>query len=176
MKKYLESTIGAFSALFAPILFICFPLLFGIFALCSEVSGATIFLMLGGIAGASVGMIFIKGAGRQLYSWGHFTEDSVQIKTLLCESTTIEYKKCRGCGIGYYIHGIMNSNAGSTIYYIFLSYDMFDEKYRTNMNYWKPTQTQIKVAFSKKLYSYLLEVLPPKQAVMLSRDYKKYFG
>lgn len=118
--------------------------------------------------------LLIKRTSNQLYSWGYFDIEGIQVKTLFSKAQTIEYKKCRGCGIGYYIHGILNSNAGSTIYYIFFSYDAFHESYRTNMNLWKPTQTQIKVEFSKRLYDYLIEVLPPKQSVMLQRDYKKY--
>ena len=88
----------------------------------------------------------------------------------------MEYKKCKGCGIGYYIHGILNSNAGTTVFYIFFSYDAFNESYRANMNLWKPTKTKIKVVFSKKLYDYLIDVLPPKQSATLQRDYEKYIA
>ena len=88
----------------------------------------------------------------------------------------IEYKKCRGCGIGYYIHGVLNSNAGTKIFYIFFSYDAFNELYRTNINLWKPSKAQVKVEFSKKLYDYLINVLPKKQSAMLSRDYEKYIA
>ena len=86
------------------------------------------------------------------------------------------YEKCSGCGIGLYTHGILNSKAGTRMYFIYLSYDMFDERFREDINLWKPSQTRIKVQFDVKLYDYLLTVLPKKQSRMLLRDYEKYFA
>lgn len=78
-----------------------------------------------------------------------------------------------------YRHAFMNSQnslLGSNVYFIFMSVDYFPEKYRTQINLWKPSQKQIKVQFSKKLYSYLLTVLPRKQAMMLKSDYERTLG
>lgn len=175
MRKYLGSRITAFAAIVAP-LFLCCPLLLGVRALCTEINGATVFLAVGGIACAFVWGLYIKNIRNQLYSWGFFTSDGVQIMTCFSKSTTIVYEKCKGCGIGFYTHGILNSKVGTKIYFIYLSYDMFDEYFRPNINLWKPSRTQIKVQFSKKLYDYLLVVLPKRQSQMLFRDYKKYFG
>lgn len=175
MKKYLGSKMTAYAAIIAPF-FVFGPLLFGVYMLSAEVSGATVFLALGCIACTVIWGLYIKDKSNQLYSWGYFHNEGIQVKTLFSKVQTMEYKKCRGCGIGYYIHGVLNSNAGTTVFYIFFSYDAFNESYRTNMKLWKPTQTQIKVEFSKKLNDYLIEVLPPKQSATLQRDYEKYIA
>ena len=78
-----------------------------------------------------------------------------------------------------YRHAFMNlqnSLLGSNVYFIFMSVDYFPEKYRAQINLWKPSQKQIKVQFSKKLYSYLMTVLPKKQAMMLKGDYERTLG
>lgn len=175
MRKYLGSKITAFAAIVAP-LFLCCPFLLGVCALCTEISGSTVFLAFGGIACAFVWGLYIKNIRSQLYSWGYFTSDGVQIMTCFSKSSTMVYEKCKGCGIGFYTHGILNSKVGTRIYFIYLSYDMFNERFRENINLWKPSQTRIKVQFDAKLYDYLLAVLPEKQSRMLLRDYKKYFG
>lgn len=175
MRKYLGSKITAFAAIAAP-LFVCVPLLLGVCALCAEVSGATVFLMAGGIACTFIWGLYIKSIGNQLYSWGYFTSEGVRIKTCFSKSTIMVYEKCSGCGIGLYTHGILNSKVGTRMYFIYLSYDMFDERFREDINLWKPSQTRIKVQFDAKLYDYLLTVLPKKQSRMLLRDYEKYFG
>ena len=174
MRIYLGSKITAFAAIVAPLFLFC-PLLLGTCALWAEISAATVFLAFGGIACAFVWGAYIKNIGNQLYSWGFFTGDSVQIVTCFSKKNTKTYEKFKGCGIGYYTHGILNSKVGTKIYFIYLSYDMFDERFRSNINLWKPSKTRIKVLFSKKTYDYLYTVLPPKQSQMLLRDYKKYF-
>jgi len=174
MRKYLGSKITAFAAIVAP-LFVCCPLLFGIFALRAEISGATAFLFCGGLACTFVWSLYIKNSWNQLYSWGYFMGEAVRIKTFFSPNISLSYEKCKGCGIGFYTHGILNSKLGSKVYFIYLSYDALDEHYRTNMNLWKPSKTRIKVRFSKKLYDYLLLTMPKKQSQMLARDYIKYF-
>ncbi len=176
MRKYLGSKITAFAAIVVPLLFICFPLLFGFSMLCAEISGATVFLAFGGIACAFIWGLYTKSIRNQLYSWGYFTSEGVQIITCFSKRTTMVYEKCKGCGIGFYTHGILNSKVGSKIYFIYLSYDVFNERFRENINLWKPSETRIKVQFDAKLYDYLLTVLPEKQSRMLVRDYRKYFG
>lgn len=175
MRKYLGSKMTAFAAIVLPLFLFC-PLLLGACALSAEISGATMFLLIGGIACAFVWGLYAKNIGNQLYSWGFFTNDGVKIMVGFSKSITMIYENCKGCGIGFYTHGILNSKVGTKIYFIYLSYDMFDEYYRSNINLWKPSQTRIKVQFNKKLYDYLLVVLPRKQSQMLSRDYSKYFG
>lgn len=174
MRKYLGSKITAFAAIVA-LLFLFCPLLLGVCTLRAEISGSTVFLMFGGIACAFVWGLYVKNIRNQLYSWGYFTSDSVQIMTCFSKRTTMVYERCKGCGIGFYTHGILNSKAGTKIYFLYLSYDVFDERFRENINLWKPSQSRIKVQFDAELFDYLLAVLPKKQSQMLLRDYKKYF-
>ena len=92
MRKYLGSRITAFAAIVAP-LFLCCPLLFGICALSTEISGATVFLFFGGIACAFVWGVYIKNISNQLYSWAYFTDKAVLIKTCFSKSVSMEYEK-----------------------------------------------------------------------------------
>ena len=171
MIKYLGSKVTMLGAIMAPV-FILVPLLLGIGALCAEISVASGALFLGCLVCDVVWVLYIKNTANQLYSFGHFMSEGVQIITPFCKPQIIIYKKCFGCGIGYYTHGILNSQVGSKIYFIFLSYNAFDEYYRSRINLWKPTNTQIKVEFNKKVYDYLLTVLPKTQARKLVRDYQ----
>lgn len=175
MTRYLGSKIHAFAAFVVP-LFICAPLLFGVIALDSEISGATIFVAVGCVSCSVVWGWYVTGIRDQLYSWGDFQSERVRVRTIFSKNRIIVYEQCKGCGIGYYTHGVLNSHAGTKIYFIFLSYDIFDESFRSAMNLWKPSPTRVKVAFSPKLYDYLLNVLPPKQVRMLQRDYARHLG
>lgn len=175
MVKYLGSKITAFAAVIIP-MFILFPLLFGINILITEISVATIFLFIMCALCTAVWAIYVNRDKKQLYSWGRFSDNEVKVVTGFRKATKIEYKSCLGCGIGYYTHGVLNSHLGTKVYFIFLSYDRFDECFRTKINRWKPSDTKIKVQFSKELYTYLLEVLPKSQARMLIKDYEKYLA
>ena len=112
------------------------------------------------------------------YAWGNFQQDAVYVKVLFDKVFPIYYDKCKSCGIAYYRHAYMNnpkSIFGSDFYFIFLSVDMFDEKYRYQINKMAPSKTQIKVGFNKELYEHLLIWLPKKQADMLQNDYYRFF-
>lgn len=173
MKKYLGSVMTAYAAIVMPLLCL-FPLILMVLALTSKISFATVFISIWCALGIIFFGIWLKQISFQLYSWGTFKKDRVVIKSIFRKKQEILYEKCRGCGIGFYVHGILGSRAGSNIFFIYLSYDPFDEKYRAHMNKWAPTDTRIKVAFNCKLFDYLLEHLPYKQAKMLQRDYEKY--
>ena len=173
MKKYLGSEITVFAAIIIPI-FLCFPPAFGFFAMCSKISVATVFLTLGGVGCSVIWGLYTKKYINQLYSWGIFQKKAVKVITLFSKNSIILYDKCKSCGIGFYTHGVFNSQIGTKVFFIFLSYDVFNEKFRSKINLWKPTETRIKVKFSKRLYEYLLTVLPRKQSLMLQNDYKKY--
>ena len=64
-----------------------------------------------------------------------------------------------------------DSPLGSDVYYIFLSLAPLPEHFRKQINLWQPSDKQIKVLYSKRLYEHLLAVLPTKQAGMLKNDY-----
>ena len=165
----------AYAAIMAPLIGICLPLGLGILGLSIEISGATALLVIGCGAGIVVYGLYIKSISNQLYSWGIFSKNGVKIRTLFSKNNLMMYENCHRCWIGFYTHGILNSKTGSKVYFIFLSSDVFEESYRQKINLWKPSQTRIKVQFDKKLYDYLLAVLPKKQAKMLLGDYQKYF-
>jgi len=173
MKKYLGASIDAYVAIIVPFA-IFFPLLFGIDMLRTGVDAARIILLTGCVLCTLIWGVYLKRMHIQLYSWGQFSDKGVQVKPLFAKQYFIEYAKCFGCGIGYYTHGFLNPQAGIRYYYIFLAYDKFDEQYRTRINLWRPTKTQIKVKYSKELYNFLIVVLPKTQAKALEQDYKKY--
>lgn len=176
MKKYLGSNITAYCAVML-LIFSVFPIGYGIFAVYRERCSTTFFLLAMGIFCCICGMLYMWFCRSQLLSWGDFRDKAVYIHTLFQKEFSLDYEKCRGCGIGMYRHAFMNSQnsvLGSNVFFIFMSLDDFPEKYRTQINLWKPSQRQIKVQFSEKLYSYLMTVLPKKQAMMLKGDYEKY--
>lgn len=172
MKKYLGSKITAFAAIVVP-MFVLAPLIFGVGILCTQISVSTVFLALMCLVCTIYWIIYAKKIYVQLYSWGDFQRESVQV-IVGHKKNTIIYSKCKGCGIGFYTHGVLNSNIGTRMYFIFMSYDVFDETYRSNINLWKPSDTRIKVKYSKELYDYLVSVLPENKAKRLLSDYKKY--
>ena len=178
MKKYLGSMMTAYAAIISPC-FIVGPVVFGVFILTAEISVATAFLFVMCLSCSILWSYYLWKEKNQLYSWGTFKETAVYVSVPFQKPFAIEYDKCKSCGIGMYRHAFMNSQnslLGSNVYFIFMSVDYFPEKYRTQINLWKPSQKQIKVQFSKKLYSYLLTVLPRKQAMMLKGDYERTLG
>lgn len=120
------------------------------------------------------GVFLMRLVGRELYSWGMFDKDGIRIVSLMRGKTTILYKNCKSCGIGYYFHSAAGTAIGSRVCYMFLSYEPFDESYRTRMNMWKPSDTRIKIEFNKKTYNYLMSVLPESHAKIMKRDYEMY--
>jgi len=175
MKKYLGSYMTAYAAIVLPIF--CFlPLIFAFSMLSIEINFPTVVLSLMCASCTLIWGIYGFREKNQLYSWAFFKKDRVEVNCLFSKNNTILYEECNSSGIGYYTHGVLNSKAGTKIFFIFLSYNRFDESFRKNINLWKPSKTQIKVQFNKKLYTYLLSVLPKKQARMLLRDYEKYFA
>ena len=173
MRRYFGSSITAYGAILLPI-FLVLPIVFAASLLLVEIDFAAIFIAIWCIVFSITCMVYIKQVSAQLYSWGQFGEDKIKIHIGFSRSFCLEYEKCKSIGIGMYTHGILNSSVGSKIYFIFFSYQPFDEKYRTTINLWKPSSTRIKVCFSKKLYEYLLTVLPRKHAMSLQHDYEKY--
>lgn len=174
MKKYLGGAIGAYAAIVL-LLFTIFPAAFGTWLfLTTKTSAASIFLLIATWGVSPLFAIYIKQVASQIYAWGIFKEDCVQIKAWFAEPYALMYEKCNGCGIGYYIHGVLNSQVvGTRMYYIYFSYDPVDKSSATHINLWKPSRTRIKVAYSEKLYDYLLSVLPPNQAKMLKKDHQR---
>lgn len=171
MKKYLGSFMDAYIACIFPILFFALPIVFAFIALSAEISPATVFIACFCLLCIVMGVISLRRISLQVYSWGKFDEKGIHVKNGW-RRFEIEYEKCRSIGIGFYAHGFQSRTIGIKNYYIFFSYEWFEEKYRANINLWKPSDTRIKVGFSKKLYRYLLTVLPKNHAAALKRDYE----
>jgi len=108
-----------------------------------------------------------------LYSWYEFREEGVVVKSLFKRSYFVLYSQCNIVGIGYYIHGTLNSNVGSKLYYIYLSNQLIDEKYRHHMNLLIPSKSCLKIGYNKKTYEFLIQHLPKSQAVSLEADAKR---
>jgi hypothetical protein len=174
MRKHLGS---GYAAILTPF-FIVFPIVFAIIALSSEISAATVFLSVLCVSCCVLWGHFFWKRRNILYAWGTFRENDVYVKMLFDKSFSLSYDKCRSCGIAFYRHTFLNvrkSALGSELFYIFLSVDFFDEKYRNQINLWAPSKSRIKVRFSRDLFDYLLARLPQKQADMLKRDFEKYY-
>lgn len=174
MKRYLGSFMTAYLAIGLPLLYIIMPLAFGAIFLMHPIEPVSIVISIFCVLCVIVGIIYMRKVSRQLYSWGTFDEEGISIVSFLVGKTTILYKNCKSCGIGYYFHNAVGTSLGSRVCYIFFSYEPFDESYRTRMNMWKPSETRIKIEFNKKTYNYLLSVLPDAYVRVLQRDYDKY--
>lgn len=175
MKKYFGGAMGAYVGIMG-ILFIVGPLIFGVVILTTGIDFYSIIIALFCVAAPIFMIIVIRQTRLYLlcYSWGTFDENGVHVKSLFSKNFEIEYAKCKSIGIGLYVHGVLNSDLGSKEKYIFFSYGGFREQFRLNINQWQPNETRIKVKYSKKLYNYLLTVLPEEQANVLKNDYETY--
>ncbi len=173
MKKYLGSMIGVYCG-FAAVFLIVLGIVGGIFALSVGITVHTVILAVLFFSCTIIWFYYLWTVRNQFFSFGVFNEQSVRVSVLFSPHFELEYKQCVGCGIGYYIHGILNTNIGSKVFFIYLSLDPFDERYRTQINLWKPSDARIKVQFSEKLYQYLMNNLPGKQAAMLQQDYNQF--
>lgn len=173
MKKYIGSKMDIFCAVVYP-LFIVGPIFFAFVALSSEISFATIFVAAMCFCCTVLCSVYLRKIYIQFYSWGVFRDDGIHIRSGLFKKYVLKYENCKSIGIGMYTHGILNSSVGSKVKYIFFSDEPFEEKYRLQINLWRPTTSRIKVGFHKELYDYLLTVLPKHQANSLKHDYEKY--
>ena len=175
MKRYLGSILTTYAAIVAPI-FVLGPLVLVPILLVSVDFGVAVALSLFCLGCSLIWGVYIRQISRDLYSWGLFKRDRITVHTWFQPSYDFIYSKCRNCGIAYYTHGVLNSSLGTKHYYIYLSYNSFDEGFRCRINRFKITQTQLKVSFRQDLFEHLMLVLPPKQANHLVRDYKKYIN
>lgn len=175
MKRYLGGAMGAYVGIMG-ILFIIGPLIFAIVMLTPRIDAGRVFIALWCVATSILMIVYMRHVRMDLqcYSWGTFDEKGVHIKSLFSKNIEIEYAKCKSIGIGLYVHGVMGSDLGSKEKYIFFSYGGFREQFRLNINQWQPNETRIKVKYSKKLYDYLLTVLPEEHANILKSDYETY--
>lgn len=100
-------------------------------------------------------------------SWGTFLEKGIIVKSWFRPAFMIEYAKCCDVGIGMYVPPY---NAGVPNIFIYLSYDPVAKKYLHQINMLRPTERFIKIGYNKKMYNYLMSVLPKQQARMLKES------
>ena len=148
-----------------PVIFACIMLTIGI-------DGATIFLAIFCVICSIMWGVLTWKYRSTFYAWGSFQNDAVYVKVLFDKVFPIYYEKCKSIGIGLYVEGFTSKEVGFRYYYIFFSYEHFDEKYRANINEMKPSHTFVTVGYSKRLYEYLLTVLPQHHAAALRHDYE----
>lgn len=172
MRKYLGGYMAVYSACALPVL-ILLSLAVAVVPVLSKISFATIVLSSFGAVGTICMVIWFKQTALELYSWGEFSDNGVVVKSLFT-TYKIEYEKCQSVGIGYYTHRVLNSKLGSKVRFIYLSYDGFEEKYKTKMNLFKNSKQQIKIGYNEKVYERLINTLPKNHAKSLKEDYEKY--
>lgn len=103
-----------------------------------------------------------------LYYLVECNDVGVKLKILLAKPGLLPYKDFRRIGIA------VSQKGGKEKYYIFFSLDDFDESYRCRIEQWKMTEGRLVIKFDKKLYDYLLSVLPTKQKLFLDMDYRMF--
>lgn len=174
MKKYLGSKITGFLAIVSPLLFVILPFAFGTIVLITSSNFAAIFVSLMCYLCVLIFILYLKHIFCQLYTWGIFDKEKIHVKTILGKNYDVFYDRCSTIGIGSYNHSTFLGGFGKNIYFLFFSYEPFDEKYRKQINAWNPSKTQIKVEFDEKLYEYLIHTLPRKQALILMQEYRLF--
>lgn len=110
----------------------------------------------------------LKRARKCLYFSVEFSNVGVKPKSLFSKAEFISYNGFHRIGIA------VSQKDGKEKYYIFFSPDEFDENYRYRIEQWKLTEGRLVIKFDKKLYNYLLSVLPPKQKLFLDMDYRMF--
>lgn len=167
MKMYLGSYIDLYCVCCLFVLLLL-TLSFSIIVLMSEISFATLFILIMCIGTLLIyGYLFVR-LNNQFLLWGVFNEKGIVVKTIFKKSVCFEYSKCKDIGLAYYVHHLWYSSVGSKVKYIYLSYDIVDKKYLKQINKLKNNERFIKIRFCPKAYRYLKENMPYKQKSMLN--------
>ena len=171
MRKYIGSYMTGYAAIVGTVFFTA-PIFISFFVLRLEVTAETIAISIFCMVSSVILGICLYRVSDQLFAMARFDENCIVIEPLFKRAYKIEYAKCKCVGIGWYIHRGFHFKWGYKVCYLFLSYDMIDETYRHQMNYWLPSETGVKIEFNEVVYQYLVSVLPQKQANALQRDYR----
>lgn len=110
----------------------------------------------------------LKRARYHLFYSLEFSNVGAKPKSLFSKSELLPYKSFHRIGIA------VSEKGSKEQYYIFFSPDGFDESYRCRIEQWNLTEGRLVIKFDKKLYKYLLSVLPPKQKLFLDMDYRMF--
>jgi len=172
MKFYLGSVFEAFAAIMI-IFFIMACSAFGVFVFLSSQEISTFFLLVMCLLTSICFVFCIKHYAKKLYAWASFDNEKVQVKGLFFKPYSLEYEKLSCVEIAGYAYGMMKSPQSPMQGFICLSYDKFDSKYRNRVNQWEINDRRVKLQYSPKLCQFLLQVLPQRQANMLSKSLEK---
>lgn len=110
----------------------------------------------------------LKRARYHMFYSVEFSNVGAKPKSLFSKSELLPYKSFHRIGIA------VSEKGSKEQYYIFFSPDGFDESYRCRIEQWNLTEGRLVIKFDKKLYNYLLSVLPPKQKLFLDMDYRMF--
>lgn len=173
--RYIGNAMTAFFAVMAAA-FVVFPILAVPLILSSGISTGSIMVAAFCVLVSVIWCLYGRSVNiaMQLYTWCEFQKDNVTVRTLFHGKYQVDYVNCTDVGVGYYVHGVLNSNIGTKVPFIYLSCHKVDAKYKCQMNQLKPSRTCIKIGFRQKTYQYLLDHLPPKQRSMLESSYAEY--
>lgn len=166
---YLGSPIIAFSAILIPV-FVVSAVVFGLWILLFAPISETFVIVVGCVSTPFIWMVYLKPKINILYSWGKFELTGVRVRQGF-KSNFINYSDFKCVGIAFYKHGLLNSDLGTTQYFIVFSLNNLDKSYRSNINLWNPPPYSFKIKFNPKLYNHLINILPPKQKSSLKSDY-----
>lgn len=171
LKKYMGTSITAMAGIVMPI-FCVGPLVFSIFLLeLIAYDKMAICLIILNLSGTIICTFYLIKIWDQLYSWGLFKKNCVEIKPLFKKKIIIEYAKCSDIGVGCYTHGVLNLGFGSKVRYIYLSHSRVSKENKYNLNLLPPTISFAKTSYNTQLYTFLLSVLPSKQVLILKESY-----
>ena len=169
IKKYLGTWINAYCALVCIVL-VFLSLTFAVLVLSAEISTSTVIIALWCLAFTCI-IAYVAYKNRYgLFAVGHFQNDGLLVKCLFSKDKFIPYCQFNYISMGMYIHRVLSTSLGSKLYYIILSCDGFDENLKLNINHWRASEKHIKVGHNKKLFNYLIAVLPKKHSLKLLED------
>lgn len=169
MKKYLGNYMTKY-VIFGLLLFIVGPIIIAYIFLSTEINFVTVALTIVGIFTSTMCIVYFIKVSDQLISVAYFTEDKIAIKNPLKKKKLYEmkYKQCADIGIGSYMHVVRK------VYFIYISYNWLTPEEREHINCCHPSETFIKMGYSKKNYDFLMSVLPEKQAKRLLKSNEDY--
>ena len=156
--------------MFGLLFFIVGPIILSAVFLSTEINFVTISMTIVGIYTSIMSIIYFIKVSDQLISVAYFTEDKIVIKNPLKKKKLYEmkYKQCADIGIGSYLHIVKK------VYFIYISYNWLTPEEREHINYCYPSETFIKMGYSKKNYDFLMSILPQKQANRLLKSHESF--
>ncbi len=172
MKRYAGDYMTAYCG-FVLLVFTLGPIVFSCYLLLPNIGYAQILFSFLCVVNSGLCAYWMISRSETMYCWYVFNEEGIVVKNIFKRTYLVSYSEFANVGIGYYIHGVMNSDIGSKMYYIFFSKQMIDDQYKSQINLVKPSKTFLKIGFNQKTYQYLVEHLSNSHVKLLSMDAKR---